>query len=63
MPKCIAKIAAILKGNKGILTTQHIDRLARERNYDTGKIEALGWKAKVGMEEAVKKTVSELQKK
>jgi len=63
MPKWIAKIAAVLKGNKGILTTQHIDRLARERNYDTAKIEGLGWKAKVEMKEAVRRTVLELQKK
>ncbi len=61
MPKLVAKIVAVLKGNKGILTTQHIDRLARERNYNTEKINALGWKAKVGMEEAVNRTVEGLK--
>ncbi|MBU2476164.1 NAD(P)-dependent oxidoreductase, partial [Candidatus Micrarchaeota archaeon] len=30
---------------KGIVTKEHIDRLIRERNYSTEKIEKLGWKA------------------
>ena len=51
-----------LCGKKGIAIKEHIERLARERNYDTEKIEALGWKAKVGMKEAVHKTLMELDK-
>ncbi len=57
MPVWIAKIVAVLKGNKGILTTQHINRLTRTREYDTSKINSLGWKAKIGMKEAVGKTI------
>ncbi len=62
MPKFVAKIVAITKGNKGIVTTQHIDRLARTREYDTSKINSLGWKAKTGMKKAVKKTIESLKK-
>lgn len=60
MPVWLAKLGALLKGNKGIVSCEHIDRLARKRSYDTAKISALGWKAKTTMEEAVKKTVAEL---
>ena len=55
-----AKLLAFLyslSGKKSIVTAAHIDRLARERNYDTRKLNALGWKAKTGMKEAVKKTI------
>ena len=62
VPKFVGKAAAIVKGNKGILTTQHIDRLARTREYNTSKINALGWKAKTEMKEAVGKTLKELEK-
>ncbi len=62
IPKFVAKTAAIVKGNKGILTTQHIDRLTRQREYNTSKINALGWKAKIEMKEAVGKTLQELGK-
>ena len=62
MPKFVAKIVAVLKGNKGILTTQHIDRLTRTREYNTSKINSLGWKAKIEMKEAVGKTLKELEK-
>ncbi len=62
VPKILAKIGIALKGNKGIVSSEHIERLARERNYDTGKINALGWKARTGMREAVRETVVELEK-
>jgi len=52
----------LLRGKKSIVTAEHIERLARERNYNTGKINALGWKAKTGMQEAVQKTIEELKK-
>jgi len=64
--KWLAKIMALLlklKGEKSIVSGEYIDRLARERNYNTRKIEALGWKAKVGMKEAVRKTVADLKRK
>jgi len=62
MPKFVAKIVAVLKGNKGVLTTQHIDRLTRTREYNTSKINSLGWKAKIEIKEAVNKTLMELEK-
>ena len=52
----------LLRGKKSIVTAEHIERLARERNYSTGKINALGWKAKTGMQEAIAKTIAELKK-
>ena len=63
VPVWQAKLLAlfyILIGKKSIVSKAHIERLARERNYDTRKINALGWKAKTGMKEAVKKTVQGL---
>jgi len=66
VPVWLAKIIALLlrlKGKKSVVTCAHIDRLARQRSYDTGKINALGWKAKVGMKEGVKRTVAGLRTK
>ena len=64
VPAAAAKIALALgfgkKGGKSIVTKEHIERLARTRSYDTGKLNALGWKAKTSMREAVGKTLSEL---
>ncbi len=65
VPKWLAKLMALLlrlRGKKSIVSNQHIERLARERNYNTGKINALGWKARTGMREAVKKTMQALEK-
>ena len=61
VPAVLAKIGIALKGTKGIVSKEHVERLARTRNYDTGKINALGWKAKTGMQEAVKGTVATLK--
>lgn len=64
MPKWLAKLMALLlrlRGKKSIVTWAHIDRLARERLYDTRKIESLGWKPRTGMKEAVRKTVEGLR--
>jgi len=47
---------------KSIVSFAYIERLVRERSYSTGKINALGWNAKAGMKEAVKKTVQGLGK-
>jgi len=63
MPVWLGKLFALffrLIGKDGIVSCSHIDRLARERNYSTRKISRLGWKARVGMKEAVKRTVEEL---
>jgi len=61
VPAWMAKLKASLSGGKGIAIKEHVERLARERNYNTKKIEALGWKPKVGMKEAVKKTLEEIK--
>jgi len=50
-----------LKGKKSILSSAHIERLVRQRVYNTGKINKLGWQAKTGMKEAVQKTVKALK--
>ncbi|MBN2066982.1 MAG: NAD(P)-dependent oxidoreductase [Candidatus Diapherotrites archaeon] len=63
VPVAMAKLGALLyklKGRKSIIKAEHIDRLARTRNYNTGKLNALGWKAKTEMQEAVKRTVEGL---
>ena len=63
MPVFAAKLAGIfyaLRGKKSIVTAEHVERLVRERNYDTKKIVALGWQAKIRMPEAVKKTIAGL---
>jgi UDP-glucose 4-epimerase len=63
-PACIARLGAFLyalMGKKTILTKEHVERLVRTRQYDTGKIEALGWKAKTSMHEAVEKTLAGLK--
>jgi nucleoside-diphosphate-sugar epimerase len=60
MPAWAAKLFALLRGNKGLASIEHINRLTRKRSYSTAKISALGWKAKTGTEEAVEKTAREL---
>jgi nucleoside-diphosphate-sugar epimerase len=50
-----------LTGKKTVVLPQHVKRLVRERYYSTEKIKAAGWKAKVGLEEAVQKTLKELK--
>ncbi len=64
IPVFAAKLAAgfySLVGKKSILKPEYIDRLVRQRSYNTGKINALGWKAKTGMPEAVKRTLEGLK--
>jgi len=39
----------------------YMDRLVRNREYDTSKIQALGFKAKYAMKEAVTETVRQLK--
>lgn len=40
----------------------HIDRLVRERNYNTNKIKGLGWEQKYSLEQSLKDVVSGLGK-
>lgn len=53
-------LATILKilGKKSIISKEHIQRLVRQREYNTSKIESLGWRPKTTMKEAVKKTLA-----
>jgi nucleoside-diphosphate-sugar epimerase len=59
--KLLAGLYSIL-GKKSIVSKAHIQRLTRERSYNTKKINSLGWKAKTGMKDAVRKTVQALGK-
>jgi len=64
IPAWLAKILAFfysLSGKKSIVSLAHIGRLARERNYNTSKINKLGWKAKTPMRIAVKETIEALK--
>jgi len=64
MSKCKATILATLlsfSGKKSIISKEHIQRLTRQRDYNTAKINALGWKAKTKMKQAAEKTVKSLQ--
>jgi len=64
MPVWLAKLGALvyrLEGKKTIVSKEHIERLVRTRHYDTGKIEALDWKARTRMKEAVRKTLEGLR--
>ena len=60
VPALLAKIGVLLKGSKGIVSKEHIERLVRERNYSTEKINRLGWKARTGMRKAVASMIAEL---
>ncbi len=58
----VHSIKSKLTGKKSILTGPHIDRLLRERNYSTSKINSLGWKAKYSLEEGMKETIETIKK-
>lgn len=63
--KLLAAIQGILlalQGKPNILSSAHISRLLRERNYDLTKIHAYGWKAKYSVQTALKETIAETQK-
>ena len=51
-----------IAGKKSIVNKAHIERLVRQRDYNTAKLNALGWQAKTTMEEAVEKTAQALEK-
>ena len=54
---------ARMQGKKTIIMPAHIGRLVRERAYNTGKINKLGWRAKYSLHEGMKETVEELKLK
>lgn len=50
-----------LQGKKNILSSEHIERLLRNRHYDLTKIHAYGWQSKVPLNIAIKQTIEELK--
>lgn len=52
---------AKIQGKKTIIMPAHIDRLVRNREYNTGKISKLGWHAKYSLHEGMKETIEELK--
>tara|TARA_Y100000310_G_C20701495_1_gene830392 strand:- start:4591 stop:5484 length:894 start_codon:yes stop_codon:yes gene_type:complete len=46
-----------ISGKPTVVLPQHVNRLVRERNYDTKKITLLGWDAKYSLEKAVEETI------
>ncbi len=54
---------AKIKGKKTIIIPEHINRLVRERSYNTGKINKLGWHAKYSLHEGMRETIGELREK
>jgi nucleoside-diphosphate-sugar epimerase len=60
IPVFFAELFSFL--GKGIVTKAHIQRLVRERNYSTEKINKLGWKPLYSTEKAIKETIKELEK-
>ncbi len=59
VPKIVAKLFAPLLDKK-ILTSEHIDRLCRNRCYDNSKLKALGWSQIYSLRAAIKETVSSI---
>jgi len=51
-----------IRRKKSLISKPYIERLARQRSYDTKKINGIGWSAKAGMKEAVQKTLKALGK-
>ncbi|MFH1234403.1 MAG: NAD-dependent epimerase/dehydratase family protein [Candidatus Diapherotrites archaeon] len=46
---------------KSLITPQHLDRLARNREYSIGKIKKFGWKPKWNTKNGIKETVKALK--
>jgi nucleoside-diphosphate-sugar epimerase len=59
IPKFLAMIIGKIFRIK-ILNKENIRHLCKERNYSINKIEALGFKQKYKLEDAIKKTINEL---
>jgi nucleoside-diphosphate-sugar epimerase len=53
VPTALGVIAGKILGIK-LLTIENIRHLSKERNYDTGKIEKLGWKQQTTLEKSMK---------
>jgi len=62
IPTWIGVIAGKILGLK-ILTLENIRHLSKERNYDTSKIQKLGYKQNTTLEEAIYEVTKELKKK
>ncbi len=60
IPTFIALVIGKLFGIKA-LTAENVRHLSKERNYDTRKIERLGWTPKITLEKAMKEVVKELK--
>lgn len=58
-----AAVYFALKGKQNLLSGAHLQRLARDRQYDLTKQHAYGWKAKYAYQQALKETVVELRSK
>jgi len=52
---------AMFSKKRTIIVPSHIDRLLRERSYNTGKVNSLGWKAKYSTREAIRETLKRLR--
>lgn len=59
----IFSTTSMLSGKRTVIMPSHIDRLVRERNYSTAKINALGWEPKYSTKEAIRETLQALGKK
>ncbi|MDD5163794.1 MAG: NAD(P)-dependent oxidoreductase [Candidatus ainarchaeum sp.] len=69
-PVQIAKSASLLNlvknrllGKKSLFEPAYINRVLHERNYDTGKINSLGWQPKYSIETALNETLEEIKNK
>lgn len=62
IPKFIAKIIAWFSKKNKLLTSEHIDRLVRNREYNTGKIKKLGWKAKYDFKAGISEMLKEMKR-
>ena len=58
----LKEIASKITGKPNYLKQEYVGRLIRERHYSTHKLKKAGWQAKTTTEEAVKKTVEEIEK-
>ncbi len=56
-----ARLKSLLGSGSGVVTAEHIDRLVRERSYNTAKINSLGWRAAHSTEYGMRETIKELK--
>jgi NADH dehydrogenase len=60
IPAKVAILAGKIFGIK-VLTNENIRHLSKERDYDTRKIQKLGWKEKKKIRQALRETIKELK--